>query len=82
MAHHPTEENRLFATPVDALHCHLSWSTSAGWTVNVSHRHEGQLPERKCTSELYERLTIVEALQVVEVSAFELLPWLEMPRPH
>ena len=77
MTHHPSEAERLFPSPVVLMHVHLQWTAGDGWTVRVSHRHEGQQSEQACCPDDYCRLTYAEACSTVDSSVARLLPWLE-----
>jgi hypothetical protein len=76
--HHPSEADRLFPSPVLLVHVHLQWTPGDGWTVRVSHRHEGQQAEQACHPDDYCRLSYSEAWSTVDSQVGRLLPWLEL----
>jgi hypothetical protein len=76
MIDHESDADRLFPTPVTLIHAHFTWTARTGWSLQLSHRHEGELLEMGCIPDSYERLTFAEAASVLVEGVGSLLPWL------
>jgi hypothetical protein len=68
-------EPELFPLPHDEAHVHLSWTAETGWSVWLSTWAVASGPSSS-ESEGYERLTLAEALCVVESALESRLPHL------